>query len=219
VALARAVELLKSKDGSGTAVVVSAEHSQEDNIALLWFAREVLRTNQIYASGRPAGKGDNVLLNPDRNANTAGLLQLREGAPIRPFSDLETAAAAGKLDVVLALGASVPGAEVKAPKAARTLISLTSHEGPWAAAAAVVLPVSTWAEAEGTFVNSQNMAQVSQKAISPQGDSRPAWRVIAELAAAFARAPSWTRSEDVRGALSNATRTSSAPAASAGANG
>ena len=43
------------------------------------------------------------------------------------------------------------------------------------AAAHVVLPATTWAEAAGTYVNAKGMAQKSEAAIRPRGESRPAW--------------------------------------------
>ncbi len=55
-----------------------------------------------------------------------------------------------------------------------------------AQAAAVVLPASSWAEADGTFVNARALSQISEKAIEPQGDSLPAWRLVLALAGSSA---------------------------------
>ena len=89
----------------------------------------------------------------------------------------------------------------------------------WVDAATVVLPASTWAESDGTFVNAKGLAQLSEKAISPRGDSRPAWRLVAELGNALDRPAAWKRPEDVEAAVPKTARISSIPAPSAGANG
>src|SRR6185369_16937508 len=66
----------------------------------------------------------------------------------------------------------------------KNLIAISTHEGPFVERASVVLPASSWAEADGTFVNAKGMSQESEKVITPQGASKPAFRLIAELATA-----------------------------------
>jgi NADH-quinone oxidoreductase subunit G len=221
VAVKKAAELLRGKDGSKAGVVLSAEHSQEDNLAMLWLAREILKTNQVYVSGRPEGTGDDILRNSDKNPNSTGVAELVDVLPLKSFSEFEAAVAAGQLDTVVSLGSSLPHAGSAAPAKVRTLIALATHEGPWAERAAVLLPASSWAEADGTFVNANGITLESDKAISPQGDSRPAWRLIAELGRALDVTPNWRKGADVQSAVPKSARISSAPppAPSAGANG
>lgn len=45
----------------------------------------------------------------------------------------------------------------------------------------VVLPGASFAEKDGTFVNTERRVQRVREAISPRGDSRPDWEIIAEL--------------------------------------
>jgi NADH-quinone oxidoreductase subunit G len=215
-AVSRIAELLKGKTPEKVAVVLSAEHSQEDNMAMLWFAREVLGTTQFFVSGRPEGYSDDILISADKNPNSNGVVELVDRVPLKPFSEFEASIDAGKFDVALVLGSQVPHAST-VPGRVKTLIALATHRGAWADAAAVVLPASSWAESAGTFVNVNGLSQQSEAAIRPLGDSRPAWRLIAELARAFDRAPSWKRLEDVRLAVSKLARTSSVPTPSAGA--
>jgi NADH-quinone oxidoreductase subunit G len=75
----------------------------------------------------------------------------------------------------------------------------------------VLLPASSWAEADGTFVNRQGIAQESDHAVSPQGDSRPAYRILLDLFRALDRAPTWKKLEELRAAF--AARASSRPPA------
>lgn len=46
----------------------------------------------------------------------------------------------------------------------------------------VVLPAASFAETDGTFVNTERRVQRVRKAVEPPGDAREDWRIIAELA-------------------------------------
>lgn len=216
-AVQKAAELLRRADPASTAVVLSAEHSQEDNAALLWLAREVLHVAGIYESGRPDGPGDNILLDSDRNPNEAGIFELVAPSAPKSFDDFLKAAADGSIKTVLALGSQVNDPSKPIP-AGIELVALSTHEGPWAKRARVLLPASSWAESDGTFVNAKGLRQQSEKAIEPQGASRPAYRLVADLAKVLGSPPGWKRLIDLQNAFS-IQRSSASPAApvSAGA--
>lgn len=219
-ALASGVELLKKADPASTGVVLSAEFSQEDNAALLWFARTVLGTSLIYVTARPEGAGDTVLIHRDKNPNRAGVTELLDTTPPGSFQDFTTAVKSGQLRLVVSLGSQIPTPDqASVLSGISTLISMVTHVGPWANQAHVVLPVSSWAEADGHFVNAEGVTQLSEQAIAPQGDSQPAWRLVADLAGALGRAPEWKRLEDVRKALSVERRSSAFPPSNVGVTG
>jgi formate dehydrogenase alpha subunit len=46
----------------------------------------------------------------------------------------------------------------------------------------VVLPAATFAEKDGTFINTERRVQLVRKAIEPVGESKPDWRIFCELA-------------------------------------
>ncbi len=46
----------------------------------------------------------------------------------------------------------------------------------------VVLPAASFAESDGTFVNTERRVQRVRKAVNPPGEAREDWRIIAELA-------------------------------------
>ena len=46
----------------------------------------------------------------------------------------------------------------------------------------VVLPASAWAETDGVFVNTERRIQRVRAAVPPQGDAKPEWWIIAEIA-------------------------------------
>lgn len=210
-ALGKAAKLLKGADPEQVAVVLSAQHSNEDNFALLTLARDFLGTGNLFVSGKPPGEADEVLRHVDKNPNSAGVVALCSTTPPRSFADLAQDLA--RFSHVVALGSYASDPEhAKALRGAKQLVVLATHEGPFVAHAEVVLPVSSWAESDGTFVNSQNMAQESERAIAPQGDSRPAWKMISALAAALGFDMSFKKLADVRRAMAPAAGAAVAPA-------
>jgi len=73
-------------------------------------------------------------------------------------------------------------AQTAAALAAARVIAVTPYMTPLLQATAdVVLPVGTFAETSGTFVNLQGEAQSFAGAVSPLGESRPAWKVLRVL--------------------------------------
>jgi NADH-quinone oxidoreductase subunit G len=208
-AVEKAQEIVSSASGD-SAVVLSAEHSLEDNFALLTFAREVLKTSAVYFSGRPAGESDDVLRDADKNPNTAGIKRLAPDA--KPLAELASTS------VVVSLGSAVFSAkDADALSKAKKLVALTSHDGPFASAANLLLPASTWAEADGSFVNRQGLVQDSDRAITPQGDSKPAYRWLIEIAAAMEQPLAFRKLAELRAAM-NPRRPSTPPPATAGAS-
>jgi NADH-quinone oxidoreductase subunit G len=206
-AIEKAHEIVASASGD-SAVVLSAEHSLEDNFTLLTFARDVLKTNAIYFSGRPPGQADDVLRDADKNPNTAGIKRLAPEA--KPLAEL------GPTSVVISLGSAVYDAkEADALARAKKLVALTSHDGPFASVAKLLLPASTWAEADGSFVNRQGLVQDSDRAILPQGDSKPAYRWLIEIAAAMEQPLAFRKLAELRAAM-NPRRPSTPPPATAG---
>src|ERR1019366_7255001 len=162
---AKALEEVKSlftgvpKEGIG--IVLSAEHSLEDNWALLELARVLIETSNVYLTGQPEGYEDTILIHRDKNSNTKGIAQL---APAK-------------------------------------VVTIASHAGPLTAVAAVVLPATSWAEQSATYVNAKGMRQVSEKALEPQGASKPGWRQVSDVASALGYEAQWTKLRQIRAQL------------------
>ena len=153
-------------------------------------------------SGKPKGKRDEILMHEDKNPNTGGVKKLAPTA--RPVEELLERILGRTSTHVIALGADLPGAvevlEAPLSKLA-ALVTIASHDGPLVRRAHVVLPACTWAEAEGTYVNSRGMAQKSERAIDPKGSARPAWELVASLGEALGYATRWRKLKEVRGAM------------------
>jgi NADH-quinone oxidoreductase subunit G len=115
---------------------------------------------------------------------------------------------AGRVQHVVALGGAAPRLDPEDATALgmlTTLVVVAAHEGPFAEAAQVVLPATSWAEHAGTYVNRKGLHQASHKALEPQGSSRPAWEHARTLARAMHLEPGWKKLKDVRAALAGSS--------------
>jgi NADH-quinone oxidoreductase subunit G len=211
-ALAEAKKRFAGVSPDSIAIVLSAQHSNEDNFALVELARTFMGAKNFFLSGKPKGKGDDILMHQDKNPNTAGARKLLP--QVRPFEQLLEGVLGGSFTHVIALGADMPGAPelIEAPfgKVA-TLVTIASHDGPLVRRAHVALPACTWAETEGTFVNSRGMAQKSERAIDPKGQARPAWELVSRVGEALGYATHWRKLKDVRRAMEPETAAATAP--------
>lgn len=61
----------------------------------------------------------------------------------------------------------------------------------------VVFPASSFAEKDGTFVNIEGREQKIKAALAPKGDSRPDWRIIADLMARLGRPVPYFSARDI----------------------
>ncbi|APR85104.1 NADH-ubiquinone oxidoreductase chain G [Minicystis rosea] len=186
-ALAAAKEQLKghSSDPSKVAVVLSAQHSNEDNFALVTLAKTFIGAGDFFVSGRPLGRGDDILMSEDKNPNTRGVMQIASTTPPRPIHALLDAIEGGEYQYVIALGSELEVEAAAAQKALSRLkgvVTIAAHDGPLAKAAHIALPACSWAEVDGTYVNKTGLAQRSERALRPRGirgpvgSSSPAWR-------------------------------------------
>jgi NADH-quinone oxidoreductase subunit G len=184
------------------AVLLSAQHSNEDNFALVTAAKQ-LGFDNLYVTGKAPGEGDDVLRHPDKNPNTAGVTLVAGSSP-KPFGDLLSDIDSGSITHVLALGSAVPVEEAAAVQALKRLSFLAVvgvWDGPLAKAATVLIPACSWAEGEGTFVNAKGMAQRSAKAIQPVDDARPAWETILRIVEATGETMPFKKLKDIQSAM------------------
>ena len=200
-ALKEAAKRLGTGSKDTMAFVFSAQHSLEDN----WALREVARmagVGALYWSGAGEGYADDILIDKDKNPNTAGVKELAPTA--KPFAKLLDDIRAGRVTHVVALGGLTPKNDPEDATALGmlgALVCIATHEGPLAEGASVLLPATSWAEHSGTYVNRQGFRQIADKAIEPLGASRPAWEHLRGLAVALGLEPAWKKLKDVRASL------------------
>jgi NADH-quinone oxidoreductase subunit G len=204
-ALDRGAEVLRGAGAGKTAVLLSAQHSLEDNFAVLELATQQLGVTHVFATGRPAGPGDNILRHTDKNPNTAGVLSLLGARKPYNFAQLANAIGTGAITHVLALGSAIEDPSL-APELGKLegLVVLGTWDGPLARAAHVALPASSWAEADGSFMNAKGLVQESEQAIEPVGQSRPAWKLAAALGVRLGAPVPFRNLEELRAALAGA---------------
>ncbi|MCB9591821.1 MAG: (2Fe-2S)-binding protein [Sandaracinaceae bacterium] len=192
------------------AVVVSAQHSSEDNYVLARMARELFGAERFYLAGKPAWRGDDILRNADANPNRAGALAVTPGGA-DALSKLAADLDSGEVTAVISLGAFADLNESElAPLAnlggagAGAHVNLTSEAGPLTSAASIVVPVASVAESSGTFVNAKGLAQQFKKAVTAPGGIQPAWATLVEIGHLLGWNPGLALLGDVRSAMPKA---------------
>jgi NADH-quinone oxidoreductase subunit G len=178
-------------------ILLHARYSLEDNWALRELGMVLMGSHNVYWSGRPDGYEDKILISRDKNSNRKGIEQLAPGA--RPFQALVEDVSAGRITHVIALGGSA-SVDAEALGGAK-LVTIAAHQGPLTKLAGVVLPATSWAEHSGTYVNAKGMRQIAEKALEPQGASKPAWQQVANLATVLGYEPSWKKLKSIRAEL------------------
>lgn len=202
-AVGAAKELLKgiATKSDRVAVVLSAQHSLEDNWALYTLGKTFLGVDKFFVTGKRLGRGDEILMSADKNPNTAGVMKLCEGNPPRPLQDLLQNEQ--QYDFVVALGGhvEVEPADLKSALRGKKVLTIASHLGPMTEAAKVVLPASAWAEVDSTWVNKQGRVQTSERALVASGDAEPGWLLVAKVGKALGLATNWRKLSEVRRAM------------------
>jgi NADH-quinone oxidoreductase subunit G len=152
-------------------------------------------------------------------AYLAGAVPHREpgGAPV-PVAGLSARAMLeSALKAYVLFGAVDPACdfavESRALGTAELVIAVTSHlPESLAASAHVVLPIGTFAETSGTFVNAEGRWQSWAGAAKLQGESRPGWKVLRVLANLLnLHGVDYVSSEEIREALKAACGTGIEP--------
>jgi NADH-quinone oxidoreductase subunit G len=203
-ALKLAATSLAAVAAGKVAVVLSAQHSTEDNEVLARFGREVLGTERYYLAALGGWDGDEILRDSDNNPNRAGALGA-VGGSAGSLQDLlnDIKGGDGVIEGVLALGwASAEDAAALAPlRSLKAAVTLSSNTGPLTEVAKVLVPVASFAEMEGTFVNVKGMVQRFARVIRPPAGVRPAWETLLHLARAMNKPLTVSQHGDTRATL------------------
>lgn len=225
-AISKTVSHSKNYQPSEIMFVASAFSTLEDNYALKKFAKEIFGSEEIfYIPYIDESFEDDLLRKADKTPNSNGLKMLG----IKQFTN-ETidVLSSGKIKLLYILNDDVtriPGSDVflKNIDSSIHLISILNKFSPHAS---VILPVSTYAEINGTFVNFQNRVQRIRPAVTTleqermigefavsrldkfgapndrwthgmKYNSRPAWKILKLIAKTMGHEFVFENSEDV----------------------
>jgi NADH-quinone oxidoreductase subunit G len=119
------------------------------------------------------------------------------------LSDLLADVQSGAIEGFIALGGAVAetGAMLSPLHKLQTGITLASNVGPLEEVAHLVIPVTSFGEMDGTFVNGKGVAQRFSRAIHPAPGISPAWQTLIELAKLMSKPLALRDLVEVRGAL------------------
>jgi len=211
-ALAAAAQVLGKAEAGKLAVVLSAQHSSEDNFVLAQLAAEHLGADRFYLTAKPDWRADDILRSGDQNPNRNGAKAVSPSAP-EPMSRLVEAVEAGEVTTIVSLGpatelteaelAPIQNLASQGPGSAGH-VNLTANAGALTSAASVVIPVASVAEASGTFVNVDGIAQQFKKAVQAPGGIQPAWHTLVEIGKMLGWDIDLARLGDVRAAMPKA---------------
>jgi NADH-quinone oxidoreductase subunit G len=203
-AVAAAAKALAADKG-GVAVLLSPAASLEDLLVACHVAKAGLGATEVFAGGAADGWHDDFLRQADQNPNRKGLELAAQafGLAVKPAAELVAQARSGRVRAAWVVGTELPdAASAEALAQVATLVVQATGEGALAAAATVLLPASTHAEADGTFVNFEGRAQRFEAAWYPRGEARPHFALATALGRALGVPAAWSGAREVWQALS-----------------
>ncbi len=181
--------LLEAADGAGSVKAVASPLASNEDLGLLKGLVEALGGGDIvYRSARAE---DEIVLKgfpslarrKDLAANTAGaeLIGMQRSGADDATGGLEDVA--GHDGVLVVLGDALEDQDADFGKNAALYVFLGSHESKASTHAHFVLPVTTFAEQEGTFTNVTGRVQRFWPGLEAPGMARPAWLILGALVA------------------------------------
>jgi NADH-quinone oxidoreductase subunit G len=165
--------LLKKFSADQIALVLTGQYTNEEYESVIASFKGDLGSTQIYHWQNQPEKWnefDGLLLRGDRNPNTKGLQEiLKKNGLVTDWADLEQRIANGKIQALVVAGPEVQAfysdldAKAKAFRKVPNVIWLTANPNDAFEGAKYQIPLKTFVEKDGTFVNFQGKAQKIQK--------------------------------------------------------
>jgi NADH-quinone oxidoreductase subunit G len=185
--VARLREATLHDSGARIAGIVSAQATNEEVFLFQRLLQDALGARLgALAWSPPDASHDGFLIDADKNPNTAGLRALTGNAT--DLAALLEAATGGQIRALVLLRTDLAASHGAALVTALGeqvdyVVVLDTHFGPTAEIADVLLPIGTFAETDGTFVNRSGRVQRVRQAFQPPAQARPGWTVLSELLA------------------------------------
>jgi NADH-quinone oxidoreductase subunit G len=180
-------ERLKQARAGSVGVIASARQTNEE----LYLLAKLAKTLDAVTDSIPRmGEGDRLLLNADRNPNSAGARLT--GIAAEPMgSNLPKIAEgirSGRIKTLIVVGEDVTRHGLSRDLLGKLETLLVSDILPSETTrlAHYLLPGCAPAEKRGTFTNTKGRVQKFMKAVEPPGDARAEWEFLRELVANLA---------------------------------
>jgi len=173
---------LKGAAPGSVAIVASARQTNEE----LYLLSKLGKKFEALTDSVPrVGEGDKLLLNTDRNPNSAGARLI--GIAAEPMGaslpKIAEGIRGGRIKTLIVFGEDVTKHGIGADLLAKleTLIVSDILPNETTVLAHYLLPGCAHAEKRGTFTNTKGRVQRFMKAVEPRGDARPEWEFLHEL--------------------------------------
>jgi NADH-quinone oxidoreductase subunit G len=182
MALAEISQLLNHLPDGSTGIIGSARLTTEE---LYLLAKLTAKLGGMSDSVARSGDADKLLLNADRNPNSAGAKLT--GVSADPMGsnipEIAERIRRGTIRTLIVFGEDVTKHGIGADLLGKlnTLIVSDILPSPTTMRAHYVLPGCAHAEKRGSFINTRGRVQRFMKAIEPKGDARAEWEILHEL--------------------------------------
>lgn len=181
-ALGQISEKLKRSAPGSAAIIASARQTNEELYLLSKLAK---RLEAITDSVPRMAEGDKLLLNPDRNPNSAGAKLT--GIAAEPLgarlAEIAEGIRSGRIKTLIVFGEDVTNHGIPQEQLSKLELLIVSDVLPnkTTQSAHYLLPGCAYAEKRGTFTNAKGRVQKFMKAVEPRGDARAEWEFLHEL--------------------------------------
>lgn len=165
---------LKKIGSAHVLAVGNAQSSNENNFALRKFVEKFApEAKLVYAKREVQNPSqDDFLIKADKNPNTRGVVHLG-------FGELHEVKVP---EVVIVLGELSENQRQKVfAEEPELVLVLATHQNKTTEHADYVLPMTMFAEEEGSFTNFQGRVQKFEKALAPRSQMQPVWKWLGEI--------------------------------------
>jgi NADH-quinone oxidoreductase subunit G len=178
-------------------LALSSQLTTEGVTAFVELAEQILQVDTYAILGRADWPGDEFLRVPDQNPNRAGAELVLEAYSI--FDDgadlLLKGLESGRVTTLIMVGTDYPNPDQRWKSAldrARAVVAFSSNWDESARLADLVIPLASYAEQDGTFVNVQGRMQRINRALRPINGRKSAVEAAAFVADAVGAGSTWT---------------------------
>ncbi len=193
--VAARVTALRTSHGEGAVgFVLSPRASLEENHLIARIASALNCPLYLVGGnpvGAPEGDDDGFLIRADKNPNTAGADLVARRAKAAAPSDLLTAMESGTLHGLVCFNNDVVGKVEGAGRAGDPfgkldlLVTFATHQDATVARAHVAIPIATYLETDGTWINHAARVQRFRRVVDPPAGVRAGWEVLPALGRAL----------------------------------